>query len=122
MATRTHSTLVAVYRNPSDAQAAAAELQSNGFEADDIYMNAGSGSDVSAHDFSRYDVSTRHEGGVSGWFKRIFGQEEAPERSHYESAVTGGMCILSRPQALQLERVPGRLRSIRTVVRRNPMQ
>lgn len=78
MATRTEATVVAVFRNTSDAQAAAEELQSSGFSQDEIYMNYADPATSSA----RGEGSSHHEGGIAGWFKRIFGSDDEGDR-HY---------------------------------------
>ena len=41
MPTRTHSTVVAVFRDASEAQAAARELETSGFSEDEIFINSG---------------------------------------------------------------------------------
>jgi stress response protein YsnF len=98
MPTRTQSTLVAVFRSASDAQAAANELKSNGFDSDEIYIS----SDTSASNAktretsaSGYAEERHHEGGITGWFKRIFGAEEDEDRSYYQEAVNTGNVVLS---------------------------
>ena len=84
MATPTRSTIVAVYTSPSAAQAAANELKKNGFDSDDIYI--GSGGESSERP---------HEGGITGWFKRIFGQDRHEDQPYYENATQRGNVILS---------------------------
>ncbi|MGA8027675.1 MAG: YsnF/AvaK domain-containing protein [Bryobacteraceae bacterium] len=93
MPTSTQSTVVALFRNISDAQAAAGELKAQGFSDNDIYI--GSESEGSPNTGSRTD--THHqEGGITGWFKRVFGQEEdETERPYYENAVRSGNVLLS---------------------------
>lgn len=83
MATTTRSTIVAVYASSSAAQAAANELKKNGFDSDDIYI--GSGGESSERP---------HEGGITGWFKRIFGQDHEDE-PYYENATRRGNVVLS---------------------------
>ena len=84
MATTTRSTIVAVYASPSAAQAAANELKKNGIDPDDIYI--GSGGEASEQP---------HEGGITGWFKRIFGQDRHEDEPYYESATQRGNVVLS---------------------------
>jgi uncharacterized protein (TIGR02271 family) len=91
MATRTESTVVAMFRNTSDAQAAAEELQASGFRQDEIFMNYAQGTDATA----RVEASTQHEGGIAGWFKRIFGSDDEGDRRYYEEAVSSGNVLLS---------------------------
>src|SRR5690348_7721514 len=83
MATTTRSTIVAVYASPSAAQAAANELKKNGFDSDDIYIGSGESSE------------RPHEGGITGWFKRIFGQDRHEDEPYYENATQRGNVVLS---------------------------
>lgn len=97
MATRTQSTVVAVFRNSSDAQAAANELKANGFTDQDIYIstygNTGAAGTTSS---TATQGTTRHEGGITGWFKSLFGEDEQhTDRSYYEGAVSSGNVLLS---------------------------
>ncbi len=88
MATRTQATVVAVFRNTSDAQAAAQELEANGFNEGDIY--------VSSADYTGSATqAAHHEGGIAGWFKRVFGGEDEADRNYYEQAVSSGNVLLS---------------------------
>lgn len=90
MPTRIRSTVVAVFRDMSDAEAAAEELKASGFREDEIYINArdGTGSSTDAE-------SSHHEGGIAGWFKRLFGSDDESDRPYYENAVTSGNVLLS---------------------------
>ncbi len=83
MATTTRSTIVAVYANSSAAQAAANELKKNGIDPDDIYIGSGESSE------------RPHEGGIMGWFKRIFGQDRHEDEPYYENATRRGNVVLS---------------------------
>jgi len=89
MATRTQSTVIAVFRDLSDAQAAANELEANGFSEEEIYISS---SDTSRS--SEYK-GRGHEGGIAGWFKRVFGSDDETDRSYYENAVSSGNFLLS---------------------------
>ncbi|MBV9304034.1 MAG: DUF2382 domain-containing protein [Acidobacteriaceae bacterium] len=89
MPTMTASTVVAFFRNIADAQAAAAELRANGFNNDEIYISSTSESEGSQY------RETKHEGGIAGWFKRVFGSDDQDERSYYETAVNRGNVLLS---------------------------
>jgi uncharacterized protein (TIGR02271 family) len=102
LATRTQSNVVAVFRNSSDAQAAADELKANGFPADNIYISSNSESGATAPAPAagsqvRPEHTSHHEGGISGWFKSLFGEDEEhdTDRSTYESAVQTGSVVLS---------------------------
>ncbi|HEX3685003.1 MAG TPA: YsnF/AvaK domain-containing protein [Bryobacteraceae bacterium] len=101
MATRTQSNVVAVFRSNSDAQAAAAELKANGFPADNIYISSYSESGAAAPTPAtgtqiRSGHEAQHEGGITGWFKSLFGEDEEhdTDRETYENAVrTGGVVL-----------------------------
>jgi uncharacterized protein (TIGR02271 family) len=102
MPTRTQSSVVAVFRNGSDAQAAADELKGNGFSADDIYISsysqgAAAGSTSASASGTRSQQTRHQEGGIKGWFKSLFGEDEENEydRRTYEDAVAGGGVLLS---------------------------
>jgi len=101
LATRTESNVVAVFRNSSDAQAAADELKANGFPADNIYISSYSDSSAAASTAASGSearpYSTHHEGGIKGWFKSLFGEDEEHEtdRRTYENAVKTGSVLLS---------------------------
>src|SRR5947209_1251543 len=102
MATRTQSTVVAVFRSRAEAEAAASDLKANGFGSNNIFVS----SDSSAVDASQQpggvysDTQAQshhhHEGGIVGWFKSVFGQdEEDSDRPYYENAVNSGQTFLS---------------------------
>jgi uncharacterized protein (TIGR02271 family) len=100
MPTRTQSNVVAVFRSTSDAQAAADELKSNGFAADDIYIssysNTAQSGSVEEPSASYSEHPRHHEGGIKGWFKSLFGEEEEHEdQRNYEDAVNRGGVLLS---------------------------
>jgi stress response protein YsnF len=90
MPTRTQSTVVAVFRDTSDAQAAAEELEASGFSEDEIYINSGDRTEL-----AREERSSRHEGGIAGWFKSVFGSDDESDRPYYENAVSSGHAVLS---------------------------
>ncbi|MFL6350992.1 MAG: YsnF/AvaK domain-containing protein [Bryobacteraceae bacterium] len=90
MTTRTQSTVVAVFRDISDAEAAAQELEASGFSENEIYINSGDRTEV-----TRDEGTGHHEGGITGWFKRVFGSDDESDRPYYENAVTSGHAVLS---------------------------
>ena len=92
MATTADSTVVAVFQNASDAQAAANELKANGFNQSDIYISS---SDTGSTNLPRTEGTAEHEGGITGWFKRVFGGHDDEERRRYEDALQSGNAILS---------------------------
>ena len=88
MPSRTENTIIAAFRNSSDAQAAATELEAAGISRDDIYIETGG--DTSA----RSKRATTKEGGFTGWLKSIFSEEDDSDRIEYENAVSQGNCLL----------------------------
>ena len=92
---KTQTTVVAVYRNLSDAQAAAAELKANGFSGRDIYIHSGESGATDPSHTSEHVQYSHHEGGITGWFKSLFGSgERTPEQRDYENAFSSGNAIL----------------------------
>jgi uncharacterized protein (TIGR02271 family) len=91
MASTTKSTVIAAFRNSADAQAAAQDLQAAGINRGDIYLES-SGSGTSTDYGSR---TTTHEGGITGWFKSLFGAEDDTDRAGYEQAYGSGNYLLS---------------------------
>jgi uncharacterized protein (TIGR02271 family) len=116
MASTTRSTVIAAFRNSADAQAAAQDLQAAGINRGDIYLeSSGSGSSAAGYGSSGasttgYSSSTNdygsstsdygsrtagHEGGITGWFKSLFGADEDTDRAGYERAYNEGSYLLS---------------------------
>ena len=98
MASTTKSTVIAAFRNSADAQAAAQDLQAAGINRGDIYLessgsSASSGSSTSTTDYGSRTVG--HEGGITGWFKSLFGAEDDTDRAGYEQAYSSGGYLLS---------------------------
>jgi uncharacterized protein (TIGR02271 family) len=91
MPTRTQSTIVAVFRDASKAEAAATELKANGTNANDIYIS----SERTTNGGSTSEGSTHREGGFIGWIKSIFGENDQSDRQNYENAVQRGNVLLS---------------------------
>src|SRR3954471_8332849 len=98
MASTTKSTVIAAFRNSADAQAAAQDLQAAGINRGDIYLeSSGSGASTTGSGSSTSDYGSRttaHEGGITGWFKSLFGADET-ETSGYERAYSEGGYLLS---------------------------
>jgi uncharacterized protein (TIGR02271 family) len=86
---RRESTIIAAFRNSSDAEAAASDLEAVGISRDDIYLETGSSGEA-----SRASKKASSEGGITGWFKSIFGEEDDPDRSGYENAINHGNTLL----------------------------
>jgi uncharacterized protein (TIGR02271 family) len=103
MATKTQSTVVAVFRTETDARAAMEDLKASGFSSNEIYMssNAPGTAATTGRDLEQTDTIHHHEGGVKGWFKSLFGNEDeqnhpfVEDRGYYENAVNSGNCFLT---------------------------
>ena len=98
--TTTRSTVVAVYRNNADAQGAAAELKANGFSSNDIYISevGQTGTNTRDVESAGYGSHHHHEGGITGWFKSLFGHEDETDQDtyrDYENAVSSGNVLLT---------------------------
>jgi len=86
---RTEQTVIAAFRNNKDAEAAADALRAEGFSPEPIYGGSGSSPAGAAR-----TSGTTHEGGIKGWLKSIFGEDENPDREGYERAYQQGQCLL----------------------------
>ena len=113
MADTTDCTVVAVFNSADDARSAAAELKSSGFASDKVFVSSGgaqagsfrqaeagtaatSGTGGSYPSQAPSTMETTTEGGISGWFKSLFGANDTDEHKRgYESAVAGGKTIVS---------------------------
>ena len=100
MASTTDSTIVAAFRNSSDAQAAAADLQTAGISRSDIFLESSSASSTGSTSGASMggDYSSRtahHEGGITGWFKSLFGDEDASTTTGYQQTMQQGGYLLS---------------------------
>jgi uncharacterized protein (TIGR02271 family) len=94
--------LVAVYDDPSEAERAENELIQNGFDRSNVRVTRGQANRTFAAGSS---VSTEpayegtHEGGISGFFNRLFGHDDADstseEHRQYRSAFDRGAAVLS---------------------------
>src|SRR5947209_6252870 len=95
----TQHTLIAVFRDRAAAQSAVDDLQANGFTSTDIYATGDSGTTTTG------TTTRHHEGGIVGWFKSLFGDEDTTEHTAYESAVErGNVAISARVNADQADR------------------
>src|ERR1035438_8814010 len=92
--TKTEAAVVAVFRNISDAQAAAGELTANAFAGDHIHIAAeDTESTARANPQSSRDAG-HLEKNVESWCKATFGQNQETERDHYKRIVHGGNALL----------------------------
>ena len=95
MPTRTQSTVVAVFHSQSDAQAAVDDLKANGFQSNELFTSTDTQGTASM-DTGTGRAEPRHrEGGIKGWFKSIFGQDEETESPYYENAMDRGNVFVS---------------------------
>lgn len=93
MASTTKSTVIAAFRNSADAQAAAQDLQAAGINRGDIYLESSGSGTSTTDDYS--SRTTGNEGGITGWFKSLFGAEDDTDRAGYERAYSEGSYLLS---------------------------
>jgi uncharacterized protein (TIGR02271 family) len=117
MASTTQSTVVAVFRNRSEAENALNDLKANGFSNDQIYL--GSYSDTETPESSReWNATHHHEGGIKGWFKSLFGEEDDDTSDYrdYETAANrGGVIVSVQADEAELDR------ATRLLQKHNPM-
>jgi uncharacterized protein (TIGR02271 family) len=85
----TERTIIAVFRNSSEADAAATDVEAAGISRDNIYLE--NGSDKSSRSRSK---GTSAEAGFIGWLRSFFAEDDDPDRSQYEAAVKQGNCLL----------------------------
>lgn len=95
MATKTQTTIVAVFRNTAEAEAAAEELQGLGVHRDRILVTSTNAANT-YQPLSATGTGYR-EGGIKGWWHSMFGgdDENAYDRDRYENAVNQGNVLLS---------------------------
>ncbi len=92
----TSQTLVGLFQDYSTARSVAEELISAGFPASDVHVTSGQ-SNTKAYDAGssqtiEHEQEHEHEGGISGWFHRVFGGSDVSddERGGYEQALQSG--------------------------------
>ena len=93
MAAETECTVVAVFATLSDAESAAEQLKANGFKSSNIH--APTDADVPGSASSHVSPPAKHEGGIRGWFKSLFGGDEHIDLTHYETALAAGNAVVS---------------------------
>ncbi len=100
------NTILAAFDSGADAQAAVTDLQAAGLSRNDIYLESNDSGNLPQ------STSTSAEGGIKGWFKSLFGEEEHQDRSRYENAVTKGKYLLrvdvNEPQISAVEEILNR--------------
>ncbi len=99
MASTTECTVVAVFDNASDARSAANDLKAAGFGSDKVFVSSegstGTGNYAGGSTSTPGYSGAHHEGGITGWFKSLFGAENDEHKGGYERAVAGGKTIVS---------------------------
>ena len=96
MSNTTNQTIVAAFNTSADAQAAAADLQAAGISRSDIYLESSSATSSSPEATDSYASRSAHnEGGVVGWFKSLFGEEQSGEHAGYQNTLAKGGYLLS---------------------------
>lgn len=87
------STVVGVFDEYRDAQRACEKLESMGIDLQNIQVNS-SASGESAPSFT--SSHQEHEGGIRGFFARLFGSDDADETTgHYSEAVRRGSAVVT---------------------------
>lgn len=87
-------TVIAVFDSTQEAERARGELVNAGFAADEITIQAQPASAATSSDTTAH--RTQDEGGISGFFRRLFGfDEDDSDVSMYSEAVRRGNCIVS---------------------------
>jgi hypothetical protein len=94
MPKRIESAIVAVFRNISDAQAAAGELTANAFAGDHIHLASENNKAVPAIDPPQSREAGHLEKNVESWCEATFGQNQKIERDRFENVVRGGNALL----------------------------
>ena len=101
----TKQTIVAAYRSSADAQAAAADLQTAGINRSDIFIESSSTGTAAGTGDSYASRSAHHEGGVVGWFKSLFGDEETEHTAYQQTLTQGGYLVSVDAPASSLDSV-----------------
>lgn len=89
MATTTQSTVVAAFRNRTDAEAAASELKAMGINPNGVRISSEAGAS------SASQAETEREGGFVGWLKGLFGANDDSELRGYETAYRSGNVLVA---------------------------
>ncbi len=87
------STIIAVFRSASDAQGAVRDLEAAGIPRNDIYLESAQNTASSTEGLGSRTAA--HEGGVTGWFKSLFGDEDETEHTGYQQALGQGNVMLT---------------------------
>jgi uncharacterized protein (TIGR02271 family) len=84
-------TVVGVFDDYSTAERVAQDLTNAGISRSsiDVRSNFRTGAAGRGYD------SGEHEGGISGFFRRLFGGDDYPEAGHYDEAVRRGSAVVS---------------------------
>ncbi len=92
----TQQNIVAVFDDFDTARQAQDDLVQSGFSRQDVQIAANDQPLVrSASSSSEYSSAPYHEGGISGFFHRIFGSDQDSDTGHYAEAVRRGSAVLT---------------------------
>jgi len=86
-------TVVGVFDDYATAQEAALELENDGIPRAQIQIE--SNMKTGAAGYGGGEMGGHHEGGIKGFFHRLFGGGEDDERGHYEEALRRGNSIVA---------------------------
>lgn len=93
------SVLVGMFNSGTEATQARAKLLAAGFASSAVSMTGGaSAGDSTTSTTSSAAVDTSHEGGISGWFKSLFGEDDTSNTGYtdtYTEAFRRGGCGVS---------------------------
>jgi hypothetical protein len=90
---RTERTVVAVFRDLSEAQAAAQELTTNAFAGDHIHLASEVAPAAGAERPPRPHPAGHQEGSVDQWLESL-GAENEPQRQDYQNAIRAGKALV----------------------------
>ena len=94
MANAMTRTVVGVFKDYGTAQAVAQDLEDSGFTAENIEVAGGAA--AGEYGAGRTGRVAHHEGGISGFFHRLFGSDGDEEESrYYEGAVQSGNAVVT---------------------------
>jgi uncharacterized protein (TIGR02271 family) len=94
MADQEQRTVVGVFDDYSTAQQAARELENSGIPQSDITVESNLKTGAAGYGASE-NVEEHHEGGIRGFFHRLFGTGEEEDRGNYEEALRRGSAVVA---------------------------
>lgn len=94
MPSKSESSLVAVFGNVSEAEAAATDLVKNAFAGDHIHILSESNSPRSDDDTTEYARAGHAVQDVERWSALVFGRASKAEYQHYKKAARRGKALV----------------------------